>query len=72
LSRKEIHRLNIIANSIGKELKVNNLEQKIFNTMDSLNISYNYDEIDKTKLIYNRYGSKINYDIEGKIINIET
>jgi hypothetical protein len=146
LSRKEIHRLNIIANSIGKELfvffswgpkglgsvifsiivetlteilikkifkvifkekeyfkiknicvknmkgkqyleimdnndniyefvinkKVNNLEEKVFNAIDSLSIPYNYGEIDKTKLIYDRHGTKIDYDIEGKMINIES
>jgi hypothetical protein len=146
LSRKEIHLLNIIANSIGKELFVNfswgpkgvglvvlsifieiitpelikiiykyfferkekpkkthiyvksmknkqyleiiddndniyefvtdenlcNLEQKVINTIDSLSIPYNFVEIDKTKLIYDSHGTKIDYDIEGKKINIET
>jgi hypothetical protein len=146
LSRKEIHRLNIIANLIGKELfvlfnwgpkglgsiiitviietftkeiirnllkklfeekkcfkvkqicikninnkqyleiidnndniyefiingKIDDLEEKVFSTIDSLKILYSYEEIDKAKYTYDRYGSKIDYDIKGKIINIKT
>jgi len=50
---------------------VNELEQNVFNTIELLNIPYTSEELDKSKNVYDRYGSKIDYDIAGKTIDIK-
>jgi len=47
------------------------LENKVLCTMDSLNVPYSSEELNKYKNTYDRYGNRIDYNIEGKRIKID-